>query len=77
MISGINDKGLTVGSYKDKANISHAFVLQVPNTYFFFDLPGATVTTIADIGNQGLAVGRFQYGDGIYHGFLARVSSGR
>lgn len=77
VISGINDKGLTVGSYNDKANISHAFVLQVPNTYFFFDLPGATVTTIAAISNEGQAVGRFQNGDGIYHSYIARVSSSR
>jgi hypothetical protein len=43
-------------------------------SYEIFDVPGATKTWVANINDEGVAVGTYIDGDGGYHGFIRKLS---
>jgi probable HAF family extracellular repeat protein len=71
--SGINDRGDIVGSYRDQAGATHAF-LYSQGEYTSFDVPASwgNQTAALDINAQGEIVGRYQTGPTVRMFLLSR-----
>jgi len=66
---GVNDKGVTAGSYTDTAAIQHGFVKD-RDTVTTLDYPGALSTAAEGINNKGVVSGLWTDTAGNRHGFL-------
>lgn len=74
VVSGMNDDGHIVGSYIDRDNRRHGFLLK-DGKFTIIDFPGVSFTLAADINAAGHIVGFFLDANNIEHGFL--LSGGR
>jgi hypothetical protein len=63
-----------VGRYAESLDVSHGLFFVPPNSFFTFDYPGSTFTSLNGINDQGLICGRYLDASGIAHGFIARVT---
>jgi len=62
-----------VGRYGDSSGATHGLFFLAPNSFFTFDYPGSTFTSLNGINAQGVICGRYLDASGIAHGFLARI----
>ena len=76
-LSGINEQGIIVGRYTDRAQVTHGLLLKMPDSFLTFDYPGATFTSTSGINNRGEVTGRYLDASGVFHSYLARVRFGR
>jgi len=68
---GPNPSGEVVGTYVDKANVSHGFLLQHDGTFKTIDFPGAAQTALNGwIDSEGDIVGQYTDAQKTTHGFL-------
>jgi hypothetical protein len=54
--------------------VTHGLFFVPPNSFFTFDFPGSTFTSLNGISAQGFICGRYVDTSGIAHGFIARVT---
>jgi hypothetical protein len=74
--SGINDNGVTVGSFLDPSNNAYGFVRDAAGNFTLIQLPGASVTGgVVGINNSGTIAGNFFDQDFVEHGFIATPSA--
>ena len=74
VLFGDNNRNWVVGRYADASGVTHGLFFVPPNSFFTFDYPGSTSTSLNGINAQGVICGRFTVsGSSIAHGFLARV----
>jgi hypothetical protein len=71
-ITGINDRGIKVGTYTASDNTFHSFVLKSPRLYISYDYPGADATYLTGINNSRLISGYYSVG-GVYSSFIAKL----
>jgi hypothetical protein len=72
--NGINDHGVTVGSFLDAANHSHGFVRDASGHFTLVQHPsGLTTTGVVGINNGGTIAGNFIDAAGVEHGFIATL----
>jgi uncharacterized membrane protein len=70
--NGINDNGVTVGSFRDPNNTSHGFVRDAAGNFTLVQFPGAPVTAeVVGINNGGTIAGNYFDASGVEHGFIA------
>ena len=62
-----------MGRYADSAGVTHGLFFVPPDSFFTFDFPGSTFTSLNGISSQGNICGRYVDASGIAHGFIARV----
>ena len=68
----INDSGYIVGAWASET-FDHGFVIQLPDTFISYDVPGSIVTVITGINNSGQLCGYFQDPAFGVHGFIAQL----
>jgi hypothetical protein len=69
--NGINDGGVTVGSFLDPGNNSYGFVRDAAGAFTLIRFPGASVTTgVLGINDGGTIVGNYLDASGVEHGFI-------
>jgi hypothetical protein len=69
--NGINDGGVTVGSFLDPNNTSHGFVRDATGTFTLIQFPGAPVTAgVVGINDSGTIVGNYFDASALEHGFI-------
>jgi hypothetical protein len=70
--SGINDSGVTVGSFLDLSNRSYGFVRDAAGNFTLVQFPGASTTAgLVGINDSGTIVGNYLDAWGVEHGFIA------
>jgi hypothetical protein len=75
--NGINDWGVTVGSFLDPSNESYGFVRDAAGNFTLIQVPGASVTAgVAGINNSGTIVGNYLDASGVEHGFVGTPAAG-
>jgi uncharacterized membrane protein len=67
-LSGITDRGTTVGAYIDSSGVQHGFVRDRAGRFITIDPPGSTTTDATGVNLSGQIVG--WYYNGAYQGFL-------
>lgn len=67
--SGINDRGVIVGTYRDSGGLPHGFILR-GKTYTTLDVPGAMTTVAAGINNNGSIVLSWLDSKGVFESSL-------
>ena len=72
MPRAINDSGYIGGSWAAET-FDHGFVIQLPDTFVSYDVPGAIVTVITGINNSGQICGYYQDQQFGVHGFIAQL----
>jgi hypothetical protein len=70
----INDSGYIVGFWTDNRT-SHAFVIQLPDTFLTYDVPDALGTAFTGINSAGLILGNYTDRQRKVHGFTAQLQS--
>jgi uncharacterized membrane protein len=70
-VFGLNDNGMLVGTYRDPSLFWHAFLLQLPNKFLSYDLPGGDYSIFRGINNSDLISGEAL--TDTYHAFIARI----
>jgi hypothetical protein len=69
--NGINDDGVTVGSFRDPSNTSYGFVRDAGGNFTLVQFPGASATDgIVGINDDGTIVGNYVDASGVEHGFI-------
>jgi hypothetical protein len=63
-----------VGRYADSSGVTHGLFFVPPDSFFTFDYPGSSFTSLNGINAQGFICGRYSDASGIAHGFIARVT---
>ena len=69
--SGVNDNGITVGSFELAGQQLQGFAyLRARDAYESINYPGAVYTTALSVNDSNIVVGTFANGDGVDHGFF-------
>jgi hypothetical protein len=69
--NGINDWGVTVGSFLDPSNESYGFVRDTAGNFTLIQVPGAPAAAgVVGINNSGTIVGNYLDASGVEHGFV-------
>ena len=74
ILFGDNDRNWVVGRYAYASGVTHGLFFVPPDSFFTFDFPGSTFTSLNGISSQGFICGRYVDASGIAHGLIARVS---
>jgi uncharacterized membrane protein len=70
--NGINDGGVTVGSFLDPNNKSYGFVRDAAGNFTLIRFPGASATVgVVGINDDGMIAGNYFDASGVEHGFIA------
>src|SRR5262249_2054793 len=59
VLFGDNNRNWVVGRYADAAGVTHGLFFVPPDSFFTFDYPGTTFTSLNGISSQGNICGRF------------------
>ncbi len=72
-VTGINNAGDMVGSFRESNGANHGFLLR-NGRFTSIDFPGAVNTFASKINNSGQVVGRYVDSGNRSHGYVARVT---
>jgi uncharacterized membrane protein len=69
--NGLNDSGVTVGSFADPNNNAFGFVRDATGKFTLIQFPaGSTTSGVLGINNNGTIIGSFEDKSGVEHGFV-------
>src|SRR6266849_2178678 len=71
---GVNDRGQSVGRFRDSAGIFHGYLRQGDGSFVTIDPPGSIFTDAFDINDGGTIVGIWQAAAGAFHAFTRSPS---